>query len=50
MKLHSGEVAPKTGTYNVIDNKGKVCGTVRVNKGDRIPPTRIEQASHFEID
>ncbi len=50
MKLHSGEVAPKTGTYNVIDNKGKVCGTVRVNKGDRIPPTRIEEASHFEIE
>ena len=49
MKLHSGEIAPKTGTYNVIDKNGNVAGTVRVKKGDRIPPTRIEQVSHFEI-
>jgi len=49
MKLNSGEIAPKTGTYNVIGKDGKVVGTVQVKKGDRIPPTR-KQASHFEID
>lgn len=49
MKLHSGEIAPKTGSYNVIDSNGKVAGTVRVKKGDRIPPSRIANASHFEI-
>lgn len=50
MKLHSGEIAPKTGSYNVIDRDGNVRGTVRVKKGDRIPPTRIIGASHFEIE
>mgnify|MGYP001108462574 FL=1 len=49
MKLHSGEIAPKTGTYNVIDKNGKVAGSVRVKKGDRIPPTRIEEAAYFEF-
>ncbi|MCH5162164.1 MAG: hypothetical protein J1G38_01585 [Clostridiales bacterium] len=48
-KLTSGKIAPKTGEYNIVSSKGKVVGTVRVKKGDRMPPTR-HSGSHFEID
>jgi hypothetical protein len=49
IRLNSGEIAPKTGTYNVVNSKGKVCGKVNVRKGDRIPPSH--DASHrFEIE
>lgn len=47
-KLTSGKIAPKTGEYNIVTTKGKVVGTVRVKKGDRMPPTR-HSGSHFEI-
>ncbi len=47
-KLTSGAIAPKTGEYNVISSKGRVVGTVRVKKGDRMPPTQ-HAGSHFEI-
>lgn len=45
-KLTSGKIAPKTGEYNIVSEKGKVVGTVRVKKGDRMPPTRYS-GSHF---
>lgn len=48
-KFQSGEYAPKTGTYNVVDSNGRVCGTVRVKKGDKIPPTH-DASHHFEIE
>lgn len=47
-KLTSGEIAPKTGEYNVVASNGRVVGTVRVKKGDRMPPTQHAN-SHFEI-
>ncbi len=47
-KLTSGKIAPKTGEYNIV-SKGRVVGTVRVKKGNRMPPTR-HTGSHFEID
>lgn len=50
MKLNSGEIAPKTGSYKVVGKDGSVVGTVNVKKGNRIPPSRNKQASHFEID
>lgn len=47
-KLTSGKVAPKTGEYNIVSQKGKVVGTVHVKKGNRMPPTRHAN-SHFEF-
>lgn len=48
-KLTSGEIAPKTGEYNVVSPNGRVVGTVRVKKGNRMPQTQ-HGGSHFEID
>ncbi len=48
IKLSSGEIAPKTGNYNVIASNGRIVGTVRVKKGDRMPPTQSPD-NHFEI-
>lgn len=48
-KLTSGKIAPKTGEYNIVSSKGKVVGSVRVKKGNRMPPTQ-HGGSHFEID
>lgn len=47
-KLTSGKIAPKTGEYNIVLSSGKVVGSVRVKKGNRMPPTRHAN-SHFEI-
>lgn len=49
VKLSSGEIAPKTGVYNVIAPSGRHIGTVHVKKGDRMPPTQSSN-NHFEID
>lgn len=47
-KIKSGEIASKSGTYNVIDKSGKQVGTVKAKKGNPMPPTQ-GQDSHFEI-
>lgn len=47
-KLTSGKIAPKTGEYNIVSSSGKVVGSVRVKKGNRMPPTRHAN-SHFVI-
>lgn len=49
IKLSSGEIAPKTGDYNVVGSGGRVVGTVHVKKGDRMPPTQSAN-NHFEIE
>ena len=49
LKLSSGEIAPKTGAYNVVSHNGKHIGTVHVKKGDRMPPTQSSN-NHFEIE
>lgn len=46
-RLHSGEIAPKTGEYNVVGSNGRIVGTVHVRKGDRMPPTQSGD-HHFE--
>lgn len=48
-KLTSGKIAPKTGEYSIISSSGRRVGTVRVKKGDRLPPTQ-HAGSHFEIE
>ncbi len=49
IKLKSGEIAPKSGSYNVVNRNGKVVNSVNVNKGDTMPPTQSKQ-NHFEIN
>lgn len=49
MKLNSGDTAPKTGTYKVVGSKGEVISSVKVNKGDKLPPTQ-SSSHHFEIN
>lgn len=46
-KFNSGEIAPETATYCVIDSEGNVLKCVDVNKGDRLPPT---ESSHYHYE
>ncbi|MFA6859982.1 MAG: YjzC family protein [Clostridia bacterium] len=48
MKYKSGETAPKTGSYNVVDQSGKVKGKVDIQKGQTLPPTQTDK-EHFEM-
>ena len=48
-KVKSGENAPKSGNYKVVDSKGKTQYTVNVQKGETMPPTQ-SAGNHFEID
>lgn len=48
-KLKSGEIAPKSGTYKVVDQKGNVAYTVNMEKGETMPPTQGKQL-HFEVE
>jgi len=48
-KFSSGETAPKSGTYNVVDKSGKKVSSASVKKGDTLPPTQ-SKSNHFEID
>lgn len=49
MRLNSGDTAPKTGSYSVIDSQGKTVNKVFVNEGETMPPTQIS-GCHYEID
>jgi hypothetical protein len=49
MRLNSGEIAPRAGSYKVVDSQGKVINKVYVNEGDTMPPTQISDC-HYEID
>ena len=42
-KFNPGEIAPKTGYYEVVDANGKVLDTVSVQKGNRLPPTQSSE-------
>ena len=48
LKLSSGEIAPKTGTYNVVSGSGRVMGSVQIKKGSKMPPTQSADC-HFEL-
>lgn len=49
IKLKSGETAPKSGSYKVVDGSGKELYTVNVEKGETMPPTQ-SSGNHFEIE
>lgn len=47
MRLVSGDICPKSGSYKVIDNEGKVINTVYVDEGETMPPTQKSDC-HYE--
>lgn len=49
VKLKPGETAPKSGTYKVVNKQGKTEYTVKMEKGETMPPTQ-SSGKHFEID
>ena len=49
MRLNSGDIAPRAGSYKVIDTQGKQINKVYVNEGDTMPPTQIS-GCHYEVD
>ncbi len=42
MKLKSGEVCPRTGSYQMLNRDGKILGSVYVGEGETMPPTPQE--------
>lgn len=48
MKLISGEVCPRTGTYQVFNGDGKMLNSVFVGEGETMPPTPHESC-YFEF-
>ena len=48
MKFNPGEIAPTTGTYNVVDEHGQRQYTVDMTKGETLPPTQSSRY-HYEI-
>lgn len=49
MRLDSGDNAPKTGTYKVIDPNGRVIGSVHMKEGETLPPTDMS-GCHYEME
>ncbi len=49
MRLNSGDNAPKSGTYKVVDQNGRVQNTVDMREGETLPPTQ-SSGYHYEID
>ncbi len=47
-KFKSGQKAPQSGDYRIVDSRGKIVrGGVAVDKGDSFPPTP-GAGQHFE--
>lgn len=49
MRLNSGDSAPKTANYKVIDSNGKVIGKVHMQEGETLPPTQMS-GCHYEVE
>ena len=47
MRLNCGDTCPKTGSYKVINEQGRVVNTVYVGEGETMPPTQY-QGCHYE--
>ncbi|MBE7090775.1 MAG: YjzC family protein [Clostridiales bacterium] len=47
MRYNSGETAPKTGSYKVVNENGREVNRVYLNEGDTFPPTSCSQC-HYE--
>ena len=47
MQYKPGETAPKTGSYKMVNEQGKVINTVDVQKGQSFPPCP-RSGCHYE--
>lgn len=47
MKLNCGDTCPKSGSYDVVNEEGKVVNSVWVGEGETMPPTQISNC-HYE--
>ena len=48
MRLNSGDYAPRSGSYNVIDAQGKTVNTIYIAEGETMPPTQ-QSGCHYEF-
>ncbi|MCD8373270.1 MAG: hypothetical protein LUD27_08235 [Clostridia bacterium] len=49
MRLNSGDYAPRTGSYKVVDGQGKTLNTIYISEGETMPPTQIS-GCHYEFE
>ncbi len=49
MRLTPGQNAPRSGSYKVIDSRGRNVGSVYMEAGERMPPTQ-QEGGHYEMD
>ena len=49
MRLNSGDTAPKTANYKVIDSNGKVIARSICREGETLPPTQMS-GCHYEVE
>ncbi len=47
MRLVSGDICPKTGSYKIYNEDGKFLNSVFVGEGETMPPTQYESC-YFE--
>lgn len=49
MKLHCGDLCPRTGAYKVIDGEGRHLNTIYVGEGESMPATQ-DKLCHYEAE
>ena len=49
MRLNCGDTCPKTGSYKVVNEEGRVVNTVYVGEGETMPPTQYSNC-HYESE
>ncbi|MBO4989114.1 MAG: hypothetical protein J6D37_02160 [Clostridia bacterium] len=49
MRLNSGDRAPKTGSYKVVNADGKTINTIYIGQGETMPPTQMSDC-HYEYE
>lgn len=48
MRLNSGDYAPRSGSYKVVDAQGKTVNTIYIAEGETMPPTQTS-GCHYEF-
>ena len=48
MRLNSGDYAPRSGSYKVVDSQGKTVNTTNIAEGETWPPTQTS-GCHYEF-
>ena len=48
MKLNSGDNAPRSGSYKIVDAQGRTVNTIYIAEGETMPPTQTS-GCHYEF-